>query len=236
MSSGGRCVQGERTSRWPVNGPEEPGRPASPPPPAAASRGGGGGVSGRWFFEGTDAGAGPREEGSLLGGGGRTRAGTRSCIAWLPGGNRNGFGTRAAECSVNICSQLQPDGSRQDALAPRSQARKKTDGSVGREDCVSALLGLRTPPRWLRPAWLCALLGRGWKPSGLEGAVFRCALRLHPAFQPRGRGRWHQALATCHTLCSPVWAQHTHAHTHTHTHTHTALPLLRTRSCQTAQI
>lgn len=36
-------------------------------------------------------------------------------MAWLPGGSRNGVGTRGAVCGVNICSQLQPDGSRQDA-------------------------------------------------------------------------------------------------------------------------
>lgn len=59
--------------------------------------------------------ASPREEGCPGGGGGGAHVRTQSHMAWLPGGNRNGVGTRGAVCRVNICSQLQPDGPRQDA-------------------------------------------------------------------------------------------------------------------------
>lgn len=79
-----------------------------PPHPMEGWRG-----SGKWGLKAVVLATSRREEGCPCGGGGGAHVSTQSHMAWLPGGNRNGLGTRGAVCGVSICSQLQPDGSRQ---------------------------------------------------------------------------------------------------------------------------
>ena len=94
------------------------------------------GVSGKWGLKAVVLAASPWEEGCPCGGGGGAHVRTQSHMAWLPGGNRNGPGTRGAVCGVNICSQLQPDGSRQGTW---SGGAGQGGTRMGVRACVSAL-------------------------------------------------------------------------------------------------
>ena len=114
VSRGGGVRRGRGLAGGPANGPEDLASCShgSPQPLHPME---GWGVSGKWGLKAVVLAACPREEGCPCGGSGGAHVRTQSHMAWLPGGNRNGPGTRGAVCGVNICSQLQPDGSRQGA-------------------------------------------------------------------------------------------------------------------------
>ena len=202
-----------------TNGPEELEGRSHPPPPASAPHGGVGGVR-KVGFEGRGARSKPVGGGLSV----RGRWG-RSCEDPEPHGLAawweqerpwdTGSGVRSEHMFPAPARRLSAGH-----LERRSWAGRNSDGRAG----LRFRSSVRTPACRLQSAWFCALLVRGWKLSGREGAGFRPGPGSIPHFIP-GLSTWASGL--CHTS-QPVLRRGQS--------TYTALHLLRTGDPRTTQL